>query len=126
VPEFPLAFGPNDYPGLGGGSINGLSNLDIVVVWWDAGKGRWRTGKLQGHLYEDENTAQTLEPDVTERLARRDLVHLFKYVHYDVEFHPDRVNTTDFLALAHRLASDLANGKILKAVTITNEPLGKS
>lgn len=121
APEFPIAFGPNDYTG--NGSINGLPNIDIYVLWWDQRTSGWRTGKLQGYLGTEEE-APALEPHVVRHLGSRDDAHLFRYTHYDVVFNPEHVKTAEFLRDAARLAADLANGKIVAGVRATKPALG--
>ena len=123
APEFAIGPAANEYSGAG--SIDGRPNLDVFVLWWDVQAGRWRTGKLQGGM-DNEELAAELEPDVAHRLGARDHAHFFRYVSYDVVFHPDRANAAEFLQQAARLEADLAAGKIVAGVRATKTPLGRS
>ena len=58
------------------------------------------------------------------RLTARDHAHLFRYVHYDVVFHPDRVNAAEWLREGARYQNDLASGKIITGVQATKAALG--
>jgi hypothetical protein len=120
APEFPIGFGPNEYRG--NGSINGLPNIDIYVLWWDQRTSAWSTGKLQGYLGTEE-AAPALEPHVVRHLGSRDDAHLFRSVHYDVVFNPEHVNTAEFLRDAARFDTDLASGKIVAGVRATKPGL---
>jgi hypothetical protein len=122
APKFSMGFKDGDY--IGNGSIDGLPNLDIVMLWWDEKKSAWHSAKLQGNVGADEEEVATLEPEVARRLSAKEQAHFFSYRHYDVQFHADRVNTTEFLSQAARFEADLAAGKIIAGIRASKIALG--
>jgi hypothetical protein len=111
-PEIALTLKPNQH--IGSGTINGLPNLKIVMLYWDAHAGRWRASELQARTADEDEPLQPLLQAVATRLTDHTRAHLLRMI--SVRLSPewsDPARLPKFVSDTQVYQSDLAAGRIV-------------
>lgn len=115
-PRLPIVMTPGQYPGpTVGGTVPAL---DLQILYWHAGLGRWQRSGLQRPTMQEEHPLLPFEQAVAARLERtpgaRDAVHVVIGEHW---FHPPALDDTRrvgrLLAEAARWQAELLAGRIV-------------
>ncbi|MBK9235070.1 MAG: hypothetical protein IPO19_03000 [Rhodoferax sp.] len=111
-PEIALALKPAQY--VGSGTVNGLPNLKIVMLYWDDSAGRWRASELQARTAREDEALPPLVQAVATRLTDHARAHLLRVT--SVRLSPewsDPARLPKFLSDTQAYQTDLAAGRIV-------------
>ncbi len=111
-PEIALTLKPGQYAG--GGTIDGLPNLKIVMLYWDDSTASWRASELQARTADEGDALSPLLQAVAAHLTDHTSAHLLRMT--NVRLSPERVDPEDlpeFLSDTQIYQTDLAAGRIV-------------
>ena len=111
-PEIALSLKPDQY--VGTGTIGGLPNLQIAMLYWDDSAGRWRASELQRRTADEGDALPPLLQAVAARLTDPARAHLLRVT--SVRLSPewsDPARLPKFLSDTQVYQADLAAGRIV-------------
>ena len=112
-PTIPLTLQPGQYVA-GRGTVDGLPNLEITVLYWDGGAGRWRASEVQTRTAREDEALPPLLAWIAERLTDRESAHLLRVGAFRLApTERDPIPLPDFLHSAQVYETDLAAGRII-------------
>jgi len=111
-PEIALALEPDQY--VAAGTIGGLPNLRIAMLYWDDSAGRWRASELQRQTADEGDALPPLLQAVAARLTDPARAHLLRVT--SLRLSPewgDPAQLAKFLRETQVYQTDLAAGRIV-------------
>ena len=111
-PEIALALEPDQY--VAAGTIGGLPNLRIAMLYWDDSAGRWRASELQRQTADEGDALPPLLQAVAARLTDPARAHLLRVT--SLRLSPewgDPAQLARFLRDTQVYQTDLAAGRIV-------------
>jgi len=123
-PREPPAFRVNKLPGRSP-LLVGPGDFQMLMLYWDAGPGRWSVEGLESRLYDDAPREDPLVAAIAARLTERASVSLISLARYDLKFWGDRVAIDAFFAESDRTAAALRAGTLIPGVKAEPDSFGR-